>query len=451
MNKNLKHFGYTLILIGMITLLLLGSMINRNTMNVNSLQDSNSSIIKTNATPALKWSTTWNGANYSLNYGLAIGPNDEVYLTGRATSFSPTTLDDIPLVKLYSNGALAWNVTWGGSSDDIGDDIAISADGSIYVVGYTKSFGAGEADLVLIKFHPDGAQEWNRTWGGPLIEYGQGVALLSDGSIICVGRTSSFGVGNEDLAVVKFYSNGMKAWNVTWGGSGDDTATDVVIGADGFIYVTGWTGRLGTPDTDFVIAKFTSDGIRLWNNTWGGHDSDVATGIEIGADGSLYIAGYTGSYGAGFTDVALVKCSPSGNILWMTTWGGPSYESAYGIAKDSTGALYISALDTSFGAGAEDFAIVKFDPNGVKLWNTTWGTISTEKAEGDIAFDSEGSLYVSGWTIRSGGMYVDFALVKFSMTESSSDIPGFELVYLLIGLLVVLYCVHRKYFNRTLP
>ena len=58
---------------------------------------------------------------------------------------------------------------------------------------------------------------WNTTWGGTLTEYGRGVAIDTAGNVYYVGSTNSYGAGVYDLALVKFYPNGTKAWNSTWG------------------------------------------------------------------------------------------------------------------------------------------------------------------------------------------------------------------------------------------
>ncbi|MHA1321783.1 MAG: hypothetical protein ACTSRL_03215, partial [Candidatus Helarchaeota archaeon] len=130
-----------------------------------------------------------------------------------------------------------WNVTWGGASSDYGESVALGADGTLYVAGYTSSFGAGDYDLALVKFYPDGTQAWNVTWGGAADDRGYGVALGADGALYVAGYTDSFGAGFGDLVLVKFYPNGTQAWNVTWGGASIDFGRSVALGADGALYV----------------------------------------------------------------------------------------------------------------------------------------------------------------------------------------------------------------------
>ena len=64
---------------------------------------------------------------------------------------------------------LAFQQTWGGPALDRASGIAVAPDGSIYLGGYTASFGAGAADgdwdVFLLKYNTAGSLIWQRTWG----------------------------------------------------------------------------------------------------------------------------------------------------------------------------------------------------------------------------------------------------------------------------------------------
>jgi len=56
------------------------------------------------------------------------------------------------LVKYDSSGVLQWNRTWGGSNWDEGNGVVVDSSDNVYLAGFTESFGAGNFDMVLVKY-----------------------------------------------------------------------------------------------------------------------------------------------------------------------------------------------------------------------------------------------------------------------------------------------------------
>ncbi|MHA1369359.1 MAG: hypothetical protein ACTSRA_06555, partial [Promethearchaeota archaeon] len=117
----------------------------------------------------------------------------------------------------YNPDEQPWNRTWGGSYMDEG--WSVWGDGTyLYTCGTTYSYGAGFFDLFLVKWDSDGNQVWNRTWGGS--DWDEGNSVWGDGSYLYTcGGTYSFGAGDSDLVLVKWDTDGNRVWNRTWGGS----------------------------------------------------------------------------------------------------------------------------------------------------------------------------------------------------------------------------------------
>jgi hypothetical protein len=108
--------------------------------------------------------------------------------------------------------------TWGGPDTDEAAGVAVAADGSVYVIGTTLSFGQGGRDAFLLKYAADGSLVWQRTYGtAPTVlssadEFGIAVAVAPDGSVYITGQ---YGDGNPFLA--KFNSGGGLLWQRTYG------------------------------------------------------------------------------------------------------------------------------------------------------------------------------------------------------------------------------------------
>ncbi|HDG68120.1 MAG TPA: hypothetical protein ENG11_03120, partial [candidate division Zixibacteria bacterium] len=81
--------------------------------------------------------------------------------------------------------------TVGRTVEDYGYSVVQTSDGGFAVTGGTYSYGAGSADLLLMKFDASGSVEWARTVGGTDRDYGYSVVQTSDGGFAVVGYTYS--------------------------------------------------------------------------------------------------------------------------------------------------------------------------------------------------------------------------------------------------------------------
>ena len=82
------------------------------------------------------------------------------------------------IVKLTSDGALVFDKQFDGRNTETGDGVAIAPDNTIYVAGTTTSFGAGSQDAFVLHLQPTGKKLLDAlTWGGPGFETGAGVAV----------------------------------------------------------------------------------------------------------------------------------------------------------------------------------------------------------------------------------------------------------------------------------
>ena len=59
-----------------------------------------------------------------------------------------------------------WSETFGGQDSDRGSSVRQASDGGYIVVGTTRSYGAGDYDVWLIKTDANGYEQWSKTFGG---------------------------------------------------------------------------------------------------------------------------------------------------------------------------------------------------------------------------------------------------------------------------------------------
>jgi uncharacterized delta-60 repeat protein len=379
-----------------------------------------------------EWNRTWGGGDRDIGNGVAVDSSDKVYVTGNTENFG-AGYSDIALVKYDSSGVLQWNRTWGGSEQDIGWGIAVDSSDNIYINGFTKSFSMGDWDIALVKYDENGIQQWNSTWGGAERDIGWGIAVDSSDNIYIIGETESFGAEHADIVLVKYDGNGILKWNHSWGGANWEEGLGVAIDSSSNVYVSGDTYNDVTENSDLVLVKYDENGIQQWNQTWGGVGDDVSWGIVVDSSDNVYLTGYTESFGAGDDDIALVKYDRNGVLLWNRTWGGAKWDRGYGVAVDSSDNVYLAGFTESFGAGNIDMVLVKYDSFGAQQWYRTLGGVESDAGYG-VAVDSSNNVYLAGYTYSFGAGDADMILVKYGIAEQP---PSDKLIMIVIILVSI--------------
>ncbi|HYP14553.1 MAG TPA: SBBP repeat-containing protein [Bryobacteraceae bacterium] len=293
----------------------------------------------------------------------------------------------------------------GGSGEDIADAMATDAAGNLYMAG----------DTISANFP------------------------ISQGA-----RSATFG-GVRDIFIAKFSPSGTLIYSTIWGGSGGEITSDLAVDAAGNAVISGTTESTNVPTVDPVQARnnggyfgfdaflfrLNPTGSELLASTYlGGNDDELGGGVTIDREGSIYTTGTTASMNfpvtanvyqptnRGQLDVFVVKLSPTGKAVVLSTFlGGTSSEIGIAIAVDPAGAIYVggnaesadfpvsaTAFQRTRKAGGEipyDCFVAKLSPQGQSLGYATFlGGTGEDRLE-DLLVDSEGAVYVAGFTPAS--------------------------------------------------
>lgn len=156
----------------------------------------------------------------------------------------------------------------------------------------------------------------------------------------------------------------------------------IAVSPDDRIYVGGRTfGSLYSEiqgEYDAFLVAFNPKGDELWGKQWSvNDDKNEVWGLVSDDEGNSYVGG-------GGSNPFIMKFSPDGTKIWEKF---PEVDSVFCLALDNSGNVY---------AGSSAGDILKFSPEGKELWHHN---ISTEDAEGEIqalAVDSDGNIYAGG-------------------------------------------------------
>jgi hypothetical protein len=248
------------------------------------------------------------------------------------------------------DAASMWSQAYGGTRNDKAYSLVETSDGGYALAGttdYVSAHSISFGGMCLVKTDALGKMEWNKTYG--------------EGSAHSVVATSDGGYAITGSRLVRTDANGNMEWNKTYGGN------ELVVAPDGGYAIVSTTDSVGAGGNDFLLVKTDALGNMEWNRTYGGTANDYATSLVATSDGGYAIVGYTDSFGinAGLYDFLLVKTDALGNMEWNKTYAGTGVDGASSLVATSDGGYAIAGETSSYGAGSDDFWLVKTDENGM--------------------------------------------------------------------------------------
>ena len=361
-------------------------------------------------------------------YALALDSDSNVYVAGATKSTDFPALPggysqeysggtyDVFVAKLNPELSQLLAATYiGGNNTDTmyGNSIALKEEGgnvSVYLAGTTQSTdfpsnvsnpkGSGQDFFVA---HLDGSDLSGvhfTQYGGTGADSAYAIGIDPSGDIIVAGQTTSTGLvlpGYEpvyqsarrgtsaDVVIAKFDS-GLTVQKATYlGGNAVDTLSDMVIGTDGEIYLAGVTRRASSgfqyPVTDGAYKISNSKGTGVLEGYISVLSNDLKDLIA-----STYLGGTTGN-----TEINAIALN-SGNV-YVT---GTTQETDFPVREGAYQTAYKTSVSGS--STTREVFISKLSADLTQLLASTYLGGKMDDYGVDIAVDSSGSIYVSGYT-----------------------------------------------------
>jgi len=211
----------------------------------------------------------------------------------------------------------------------------------------------------------------------------------------------------------------------------EDAATATVLGAGGFIYVTGFSTDANT-GTDYFTTKYDSTGGKLWTARYDNpqHGDDIALAIALDNVGNVYVTGKSNGFGTAW-DIVTVKYDALGAQQWTARYNGSvnGEDAGIAIAVDASQNIYVagnSASQSSYSQGDsynDDIVLVKYNSSGAEQWNVRKnGAGNGTDQVAAMALDGSGNVFITGSTENLGSY--NYYVLKYTSggTLSASDV-----------------------------
>ena len=288
-------------------------------------------LARINADGTVGWSNTLSGGH---GRSLTVDGQDNLYVTGDFSgngfnlgsgALPNAGFDDAFLARYATTGTFQWALAFGGDYVDEGHALGTDGDGNVYLAVVFKSsqfqmggqtftnVQQGLGDLAVGKYSSAGLHQWSHSHGSTGQEYAHGLTVTAEGTVVVVGEfwgeSVDFGNGgvqsnmptHGDIYVAAWNLDGTSQWALDFGAGPWNTATDVVSGPDGDIYVAGFYGsniiNFGGGNvpyghaSDLFFVRLKSDGSIYWWKNFVAQNNEFARSIAVDPEGYVFVSG----------------------------------------------------------------------------------------------------------------------------------------------------------------
>jgi hypothetical protein len=314
----------------------------------------------------------------------------EVCAHGLAVLLSATCLAAV------ASAQTNWWKNFGGLLYSCGTSVQQTSDSGYIITGYTYAFGAGSADVWLIKTDAQGDTAWARTYGGADYERGNSVQQTSDGGYIIAGYVWEFTDESYDVLLIKTDARGDTTWTrKCTPGEG----YSVQQTADGGYIIAGQAYGL-------LLIKTDPEGDTLWTKTYGSYANACANSVQQTADGGYIAAGVS------VDDAYLVRTDSLGDTIWTRTYPLLGWDPCYSVQQTSDGGYILTGQTEPHEEGLCRAYLIKTDAQGDTLWTRVYGD-SCHHGGRSVRQTSDGGYIVAGWAYTANWLdQIDVYLVK---------------------------------------
>lgn len=327
-------------------------------------------------------------------------------LLGNTTSFGIGD-QNFYLVKIDSLGNLIWEKNHGDTLDDNAMQFVVMPDGGFIIIGATNGAGAGGYDFYVVRTNSSGDTVWTKTYGGTSDDFGNAIRETSDGGYILAGRSKSFGPGSENFWIVRIDSQGTKLWDASYGGTTSQQANGIVETYDHGFAIIGSTKSFGAGNSDIYIVRTDSDGVQMWDTTFGMALNDLGYHIEEAPDSGLLILGVT-LITSDTSKITVAKIDKMKNILWTKYPQRKVGDRGLHMLVDYSGGIVVVGYTISSGDGPE-VLLMRLDANGDTILTQHFGSTSNDLGFGMTLTLDMGYLLIGqtdGFGVSNNDIYI---------------------------------------------
>jgi len=322
---------------------------------------------------------------------------------------------DAILVRTDSIGKELWSRTFGGPGNDWFAAAIETPDAGFIAVGVRDT---NDQDIYVVKTDSSGNTLWTRTYSLPGWQDACALEQTDDGGFIIAGTTD--GEFSMDVYLVRLTPVGEVLWTVSVGSDNDEYATSVVQTADGGCITAGTAGDYYSELQNCYLVKVDARGALEWTERLGGENRVQGRCIRQTDDRGYAIVGTSCTPDGESANVYLARTDADGELLWTKTCGGGDRDEGISLALAEDGGFILAGNTESYGAGWTDVYVIRTDASGDTLWTRTFGTSADESCS-SVCRTADSGFVIAGTADRGGDQNYDIYLIKADAEGDAGD------------------------------
>jgi hypothetical protein len=317
-------------------------------------------LLKLNSDGSVAWFNVYGEFSCDCVTFTQVGDDESFVVAGNY--LNPNSYSqDIFLIKVDYSGNVLLSKTYEYGGDEVIRTFRKMPDGD-YIVG-----GRWDTQVFLMKVGQDLEPVWTSIFGGAAPEVIYACQAISDSEFVAGGFTQSYGAGNADIVLFKMKMNGQLLWAEAIGSGFKEVITGdkgLALTRDGGAILTGYADRFDASGKDVLLVKVDAQGKLQWAKTYGGAGEELAFMAEETSDSGFVIASYSASFSPQAYDGYLIKTDSAGNLQWSKVYGENNEERMYCTLQDSLKSYVFCGWTRSFDVQGAAIYVVKTDSAG---------------------------------------------------------------------------------------
>lgn len=331
----------------------------------NTLKSTDTWILKLDKDGRELWLKAFGGPKNEELSAVAALPDGGIVVAGQTSSKS-VGQSDAWVLRLDANGKLIWEKTFGGVEYDYASSVALMPNGNLVIAGVNNSKGVSSLGFWVFTLNADGQLLWEKIFVDKARIGDPSIAVMPDSNLVLAGSTEE-NFADKNARILKLDKHGELLWSRTFEGEPDhsERISSLAVMPDGGLAMAGSSGVEGSCCyNDIWVLRLDSDGRLLWQQIFDGRAAADAKAVVALSNGGLAVAGYLYVQRTNSYDAVILSFNPDGQLLWDETFGGREEDLASGMVLISDGGFIIAGTTASKGAGQQDAWVFRLSSEG---------------------------------------------------------------------------------------